>query len=88
MTNQQWYFWGLVVIPFHCGKSGRMHSSSLLKFRMFETEGACMNDAEMQLSREKPDKFAEKRESLRIIIKKTEDMGKEYLATSSHYKST
>ena len=88
MTNQQWYFWELVVIPFHCEKGRRMHSSSLLKFKMFETEVECLKDAEAQLSREKPDKFAEKRESLRIIIKKTEDMGKEYLATSSHYKST
>jgi hypothetical protein len=69
MASQQWYFWEIVVLPFHYGKCGRLHKSSLLVFKMFQTEQECLKDAETQLAREKPDQFALKRESLLIIIK-------------------
>ena len=85
-ASNQRYFWELVIIPFHCGKSGRLHSSSLYKFKLFETEAECLKDAEEQLDREKPDKFANNRESLRIIIKKTQHLGGECLANASNCK--
>ena len=75
----QRYFWEIVVVPFNPRTSCRMLAWSLSVLKTFESEDECKKDAELELSKKSFEEFAEKRESLRIVIKKTQHLGKDYL---------
>jgi hypothetical protein len=66
-------------VPFNPRTSCRMLESSLSVYKMFESEDDCKKDGENELRKKSFEEFAEKRESLRIVIKKTQHLGKDYL---------
>ena len=80
MEIEQGYFWEIITIPFNPKLPCRMLESSLYSCRMFESEDECEKDAEDKLMKMNSEEFAYKRESLRIVVKKTKHLGKDYLA--------